>query len=334
MDVVSAGEVDIQNNLSITVDGNQSYNTAIDLNNNNLTLNGQAGNDSITVNTLSTSIGTGQLSINGNAGNDTMLVSNIGAGTNVVVDGGTDNDTIIGPNINATWSLNTPMSGTINLGSVTYSNVENLTGNSQDDTFVFDDGVAIPGNIDGGAHITGDTLDYSNYSSVVSANFATGIATGIGGTFTRIEQAIIPNNPGGNGGSNNLNATLSQELLLRDYDDYYQWEQPLTNISVRTKEITAIDQIFYALQYETSNDYIAFIPEGTFVDTEFAELSYLIKERAKNFDHLPNIKISQRGGKILIATDHSYEIGQIMDDWYWDKKTKLRERVNVAAGEM
>jgi len=65
------------------------------------------------------------------------------------------------------------------LNSQAFVNIENLTGGSGSDTFVFSDGAAVTGIIDGGDGI--NTLDYSAYTTGVTVDLGASIATGTAG---------------------------------------------------------------------------------------------------------------------------------------------------------
>jgi hypothetical protein len=107
---------------------------------------------------------------------------------------GSSADTLIGPDVGATWDINGANSGSVN-GS-TFSSFEDLTGGSGADQFVFFPGGSVAGNIDGGGG--SNTLDYSHLTTPVTLNLQTGMATGIGGTFAHITNFI------GGSGSNAL----------------------------------------------------------------------------------------------------------------------------------
>src|SRR5262249_62011507 len=83
--------------------------------------------------------------------------------------------------------------------------VEKLRGGNNDDVFRFNDNAKVTGKIDGlGGN---DTLDYSLYTSAVSVNLATGVATGTGGV-ANIENVI--------GG-------LAADVLIGDAADNILW---------------------------------------------------------------------------------------------------------------
>jgi hypothetical protein len=85
-------------------------------------------------------------------------------------------DTLIGPNSNSTWKITSANGGVI--GSLSFSSIENLTGGTAIDAFVFSAGKSVSGTINGGG---GDWLDYAAYTTPVSVNLAAGTATGTGG---------------------------------------------------------------------------------------------------------------------------------------------------------
>ena len=92
------------------------------------------------------------VAIAGGAGDDTLTVSTVGGSLPVPVafDGGAGDDTVGGPTSNTTWTVTGSGSGSV--GGVTFSGVDTLRGSGDnEDTFVFDQGGAIGGFIDGGA---------------------------------------------------------------------------------------------------------------------------------------------------------------------------------------
>jgi len=172
-----------------------------------LTINGGAGSNELIGPTAGSSwTVTGNNA--GTLGNDTF--SNIGflqGGTgvdtftfmgafqlaNVVgstgINGTSGNDTIVGPGATTTWAITSSNTGTLTpgaAGATAFTNIVNLTGGSLNDSFVFSDGAGITGAINGGAGT--NTLDYSLYSTAVSVNIATGIATNITGGFTNLQN--------------------------------------------------------------------------------------------------------------------------------------------------
>lgn len=107
-------------------------------------------------------------------------------------EGGDGNDTLVGPDLDSTWEISGADAGTLN-SQIRFSSVENLTGGSDADTFLFSDGAAIAGNVDGGGS-EDDTLDYSAYTLIANANLITGTATGTGG-INSIEAVVGEDDP-------------------------------------------------------------------------------------------------------------------------------------------
>lgn len=146
----------------------------------------------------------------GGNGNDTLIGHNItnawnvaSANTGTLVNdngtfafsaietltGGSGSDTVLAPNLANVWNLTGAGSGNIT-GLINYTDMENLTGNANTDSFVF--GMAagsITGTINGGTGI--DTLNYSALTTPASVNLQTGAATRTGGfTIDSIESVI------------------------------------------------------------------------------------------------------------------------------------------------
>jgi hypothetical protein len=114
-------------------------------------------------------------------------------------------DKLIGPNATNIWSITAVNGGTV--GSFSFSAVENLTGGSGLDLFVFSAGKTVSGKIDGGGG-GNDWLDYAAYTTPVTVNLATNTATGVGGGI-----AHIPNVRGGQGG-NTLTGNALGNILI------------------------------------------------------------------------------------------------------------------------
>jgi hypothetical protein len=106
--------------------------------------------------------------------------------------GSSSSDTLIGPNATNTWSIIASNGGTV--GSFSFSSVENLTGGTGLDMFVFSAGTAISGKINGGV-AGNDWLDYAAYTTLVQVNLMANTATGVLGGI-----ANIRNVRGGQGG--------------------------------------------------------------------------------------------------------------------------------------
>jgi hypothetical protein len=117
------------------------------------------------------------LAINGGSGTDTFTIVSTAPATPVILNGGGGNDTLLGPNAANTWNITATNAG--NVGNLTFSAIQNLTGGGVSDTFRFSNGQGVTGHITGGGGFA--TLDYSLYASGVKVNLAAGTATGTGG---------------------------------------------------------------------------------------------------------------------------------------------------------
>ncbi len=113
------------------------------------------------------------LTINGQSKNDTLTVQTLPT-FSVVFNGGAGTDSVIGPNATNTWTITGAGAGTLN-GTLSFSNVENLTGGGGADTFNLNAGQRVSGKIDGGAG--SNTLDYAAYTTAVTVNLQSNAAT-------------------------------------------------------------------------------------------------------------------------------------------------------------
>jgi hypothetical protein len=93
----------------------------------------------------------------------------------VTFNGGGGDDMLIGADTDNTWDITGTNAGTLN-ASITFTNVENLTGGSGIDVFNFDDQAGISGTLDGGGG--SNALNYSDYQTAVSVDLALHAATG------------------------------------------------------------------------------------------------------------------------------------------------------------
>lgn len=95
-------------------------------------------------------------------------------GGSVTLQGGTNGgDTLFGPNLANAWTISSLNAGSINGNS--FANFPSLTGGSGDDAFTVTGIGSLTGNIDGGAHTTGDTVDYSASTGLVSVTLNTDV---------------------------------------------------------------------------------------------------------------------------------------------------------------
>jgi hypothetical protein len=124
----------------------------------------------------------------GSSGNNTYRVNGTPALASVTLNAHGSNDTLVGPTASTGWQITGSnagqLSGSAFGGPFNFTGVQNLTGGSGNDAFVFADGARIDGNLsDIGA---ADTLDYGAYTTPVTVNLAAGTATGVGGSVSNI----------------------------------------------------------------------------------------------------------------------------------------------------
>jgi hypothetical protein len=191
-----------------------------------LTVDGQ-GTDTINVNDQGTSAGhsygltsstltrtgaatlsfnsVGKLEVNAGGGTNKFAATSIPPSTAVTLTGGSGSNTLVGPNTTNTWDITGTNAGTLD-GTVTFSSIQNLTGGSGLDAFIFSAGQTVTGKIDGGGG--GDWLDYAAYITPVTVKLWAHTATGVGGGI-----ANIRNVRGGKGG-NTLAGDTQGNILI------------------------------------------------------------------------------------------------------------------------
>ncbi|MGQ0657523.1 MAG: beta strand repeat-containing protein [Chromatiales bacterium] len=144
--------------------------------------------DFVLTNTLLQRSGLGDLTLanmdvanlTGGAGANSFTVSGwTGTGT---LNGAAGTDTLIA---SGTFNITANDAGNVN-GDVTFSNIENLTGGTGNDSFVFGNGFGVTGTIDGDAGT--DTLNYAAYTTAVTVDLSANTATGVGGSALNIEN--------------------------------------------------------------------------------------------------------------------------------------------------
>ena len=197
--VIDAGQSNTDR-LNVDVSASIADINTIVLTNNDVSLT-VGGVDAGTVSFLSptnglTTIGGDEVSLTGQSSADATFsnVFDLSGWTSglATVNGGTStDDTIIGPDVNSLWDVSGSDSGSINGSSITWQEVENLTGGAADDQFVLANGVTVAGAVDGGFGGT-DIIDFSNQVMAQSIVLTTlglgynGTATSITGGFTNI----------------------------------------------------------------------------------------------------------------------------------------------------
>ena len=124
--------------------------------------------------------------LTGGSGNDTFTISTNTASVSGQINGGAGVDTVVGFNSPNVWNLNGSRSGSVN-DSVPFANIENLTGGTLVDQFIFSDAADNFGTINGGLGF--DSLDYSLVTSAIEFNLSALAAPKVT-TFTAMETLI------------------------------------------------------------------------------------------------------------------------------------------------
>jgi Ca2+-binding RTX toxin-like protein len=105
--------------------------------------------------------GSPSTTVMGGAGDDVIQI--VPATTAAVIDGGPGSDGLIGPNGGNTFHITGMDAGNLSLGATTFTSIEDLSGGNGDDNFVFANGAAVSGLVEGVGGT--DTLDLSAYTS-------------------------------------------------------------------------------------------------------------------------------------------------------------------------
>jgi filamentous hemagglutinin family protein len=162
-------------NTSITTTGSQIYNSPVTLASNiTLSLQGSADNAM----TFSQGVsGSNNLTLVGNTGNDTFTINNNLAVNNLTITGNSGGNTLALAIPQAqTWNLSGNNNGTVASsgigGTGQFTSISNLTGGSNNNTFIFADNAKI-GTINGGNLSNTNTLDYLAYTSPVNITLNT-----------------------------------------------------------------------------------------------------------------------------------------------------------------
>ncbi|NOZ19573.1 MAG: hypothetical protein GXP25_00630, partial [Planctomycetes bacterium] len=124
------------------------------------------------------------ISFAGLAGPVTVIIGTNVTNFETITGSASGNDTLQGDNVVDAWSITGADAGTLHGGGITFSSFENLTGGTNDDTFTFQVGGSLSGLIDGGAHVVGDTVDYSALAGPLTITFGVDV--------TNIETLNLP----------------------------------------------------------------------------------------------------------------------------------------------
>src|SRR5262245_7584779 len=123
--------------------------------------------------------------------------------------GGTNNK-LNGPNIVATWQIQSTNQGTLTAGGLTasFTSIQTLNGNVQNDRFVFADGQGVTGEIAGNGGT--DTLDFSAYGQAfgVELDLTTGVSNR-GASIVRFIENVL-----GGFGDDKLTGNWANNILM------------------------------------------------------------------------------------------------------------------------
>jgi hypothetical protein len=196
-----------------------SSTTSLDAIQGAVTVNGQAGTDSLNVNdqaaaaghtytisptalgrdtaTTLVSFGTVEnVNLTTSSHDDNLVLNGLPAGVPMTLNLGQGFNTVYGPNISNTWVINGYSNGegsALLNGQATINGLSRLAGGSNDDRFVFMPGGAIPSTLNGLGGV--NTLDYSAYNAGVTVSLGQlglsgGTATGVGSGIVNIQVVI------------------------------------------------------------------------------------------------------------------------------------------------
>lgn len=208
----------------------------------NGSISGNGGNDTLGFNGVSTAQTITLLSADASGFSGTnSLISGGFSGINTL-SGGNGSDTLIGLNAPATWTVGTtpnPAFRSYESGGNTliFSNIENLNGGSDtdtynvsgtqnvnlnggagDDTFNFADGASITGSLIGGSHVIGDTVSYAGNTTPVTVNLnnLNTIETVIGGNGN---DTLIGLNSGSTFNITSLNSGTAGSIVFQSFEN-------------------------------------------------------------------------------------------------------------------
>jgi len=176
--------------------------------------------NSVPCNWVLTDLGT----VDGFKGTETSIpggfdnINTILGKTRTIDDNGTDS--LTGYAVDAIWNINVDdQQYTADGRTLDFTNVENLIGGSQDDSFVFANNASMPGIFNSIAGKSGsDTLDYSAFSAPVEVYLQGGSATGVTGGVSSIENVVgsihATNTIHGDSGDNILVSGTNDDILI------------------------------------------------------------------------------------------------------------------------
>jgi hypothetical protein len=107
------------------------------------------------------------------SGNGDDRVNDQASANSLNLNGDLGSNTLAGPTVPNTWSITGTNSGTV--GTVTFSNFQNLVGGSAGNTFQFHSGGSLGGTLNGGGGV--NTLEYSGYTGGITVDLPLHLAS-------------------------------------------------------------------------------------------------------------------------------------------------------------
>ena len=226
-------------------------------------LSGGAGTDVLDFSALATAV---SVTLSGTPDADGFGGSTTGGASVTFADifdirGGTaTDDSLTGLNAAATWNLDTAESYTSNSRTLSFSNIESLTGGTGADVFDFSGSFAFDRSVDGG---TGsDTLDYADTNVATFTLTSTGTSDGFAGSSSYTRR-ILGTPTTITTSFNNINEVVGSGFLpdsLTGLDADATWTVGTTSSYVSTNTLT-----FSAIEY---------LRGGSMADTFTINVSY------------------------------------------------------------
>jgi hypothetical protein len=160
-------------------------------NKNHVTVNDTVGGATFNLNNSNPATGLQSLNLaGGGTGGEAFNLIGGNFGPTLNITGSGANNSLTGPTSAETWHVTGINSGDIQGLVTSFTGIQNLTGGTGADSFVFSDGAGVAGTVDGGGGAGKNTLDYHRYSTPITVNLHTDAATGIGGGFKNIQNLI------------------------------------------------------------------------------------------------------------------------------------------------
>ena len=123
------------------------------------------------------------------------------------LNGGGGANTLIGPNLAKTWTITATNRGNLPGVVSSFTNIQSLTGGSAQDIFVFANGAAMAGTIDGGAG--NNWLNYAAWTSSLTINLQTGANSAAGGGTVDFNNIL-----GSAAGGDNITGSAAGGVLV------------------------------------------------------------------------------------------------------------------------